>query len=375
MVKYDPAQVGDTPVQSAELRTDDLEPGDAAWLVGLISGERLISRKTSVSQVEPARIALNQIPRFRETNIELIGLSDRAPTLGGVISDKKGRVWALWAAFSVEVDGAPRAMFAGIPSRVIEEMLAIVRSGGTRQWRGLGAELFPISLAAARRLGLSERAARRIEADEFRRRRVLSVVRLTAGTPAADVLQVGDLLLAIDGEPAKSFAAVERAARRESVHVTVLRDGEERGIDVATVAQDGRGTDRFLLWEGAVLQPPHSAIAAQEGIEANGVYVSWFWYGSPAGRSGLIATLRVVELDGHPTPDLDAFLAAVAGNPEGRPVRLKTIDLDGKVAVVTLKPDQQFWPTAEIRLGARGWERIDRSARETISHAVPEPGS
>lgn len=374
LVQYDPALIGDTPVRSAELRTGDLVPGDVVWLVGLISGQRVIARETRVSHVEPARITPSPIPRFRETNIELIGLSDTAPTLGGVLTDKKGRVWALWAAFAVDDGNAATTLFAGIPSRAIEEMLEIARSGGKRQWRSLGVELFPISLAQARNRGLSGASARVIEADEHRRRRVFSVVRLTAGTPAADALEVGDLVLAIDGKPARSFAAVEQAARRASVRVSALRDGEERQIDVATVVQDGRGTDRFLLWEGAVLQSPHPAIAAQEGVEVEGVYVSWFWYGSPASRSGLSATRRLVELDGSPTPDLDAFLAVVASRPAGRPARLKTIDLDGKVSVVTLKPDQQFWPTAEIRLGARGWERIDRTARGVSSHAVREPG-
>jgi hypothetical protein len=88
LVRYDPALLGDTPVRSVTFRSEALESGDEVWLVGLGSQQRLVSRRTRVSRVEAPRISLSDPPRFRETNIELIGLSDSAATLGGVISDK-----------------------------------------------------------------------------------------------------------------------------------------------------------------------------------------------------------------------------------------------------------------------------------------------
>jgi S1-C subfamily serine protease len=245
-------------------------------------------------------------------------------------------------------------------------MLDIARLGGSREWRSLGIELQPINLADARNRGLGEEAARRIESRRESRRRLLSVVRLTAGTPAAALLREGDLLLSIDGRPAESFAAVERAAQAERVSLTVLRDGEELRLDVDTTAQSGRGTERFLFWQGTLLQAPHPAVSAQRGVEPGGVYVSWFWYGSPANRSRLRATHRIVEFDGVPIRGLDAFLAAASDRPNGRAVRLKTLDLDGKASVVTLKPDSRFWPTSEIRRVPDGWERIDHE-QTTVS--------
>jgi S1-C subfamily serine protease len=362
LVRYDAALLGDTPVRSVTFRPESLESGDEVWLVGLSGRQRLISRKTRVSRVEALRISLSDPPRFRETNIEQIGLSDSTATLGGVISDDKGRVYALWAAFSVDDDGGPKSIFAGIPARAVVDMLDIARSGGSREWRSLGVELYPINLADARNRGLGEKAARRIESHKESRRQVLSVVRLTAGTPAAEILREGDLLLSIDGRPAESFAVVERAAQAERVSLTVLRDGEELSLDVGTTAQSGRGTGRFLFWQGTLLQMPHPAVSAQRGVEPGGVYVSWFWYGSPANRSRLRATHRIVELDGVPIPDLDAFLAIASDRPNGRAVRLKTLDLDGKASVVTLKPDPRFWPTSEIRRGPDGWERVNHEA-------------
>jgi S1-C subfamily serine protease len=191
---------------------------------------------------------------------------------------------------------------------------------------------------------------------------VLSILRITPGTDAARQLRVGDLLLAVDGEPVATFAGIERRAQAERVRLTVLRDREEIDLDVETTPLDGHGTDRFVLWAGALLQAPHPAVAHQYGVETEGVYVSWLWFGSPASRSDLLATDRIVEFDGEPIRDLDAFLAAVEALPEDRPVRFKSIDLDGKIAVVTLKPDDRFWPTVEIRRGRDGWERIDHGS-------------
>jgi S1-C subfamily serine protease len=185
------------------------------------------------------------------------------------------------------------------------------------------------------------------------------VVRIGGGTPAAAVLRPGDLLLSIAGEPADSFATVERAAQADRVDLRVLRDGQEVALEVATVARSGRGTERFLFWEGAVLQAPHPAVAAQRGVDPGGIYVAWFWYGSPVNRARLQATHRIVEVDGIPVNDLDSFLAAQPGRADGRAVRLKTVSLDGKVSVVTLKPDPHYWPTREIRRGENGWERVE----------------
>jgi S1-C subfamily serine protease len=123
-----------------------------------------------------------------------------------------------------------------------------------------------------------------------------------------------------------------------------------------------------------VLQAPHPAVAAQRGVEPGGVYVSWFWYGSPANRARLQATHRILEVDGIPVSDLDSFLAARPDRDDGRAVRLKTLSLDGKVAVVTLKPDPHFWPTHEIRRGPGGWERVElQTVAESLRHTAEVP--
>ena len=176
-------------------------------------------------------------------------------------------------------------------------------------------------------------------------------------------MEPGDLVLAINDEPVTTYDEVESAGQRESLQLTLLRDGEERTLPIPTVLRDGNGTDRAVFWAGALLQAPHLAIAQQSGIEPEGVYVAWSWYGSPANRYRLAATRRIVAVDNRPVADLDAFLAAVADRPDRSSVRLRTISLDGRADVITLKLDLQFWPTSELRRNGTRWERILHSSR------------
>jgi S1-C subfamily serine protease len=143
------------------------------------------------------------------------------------------------------------------------------------------------------------------------------------------------------------------------VRLAVWRNGAEISLRLDTVVLTGRDIDRIVLWAGATLQASHRALAAQRGISPQGVFVAFYLYGSPASRSGLWAPRRIVEVDGNPTPDLDAFLAAVAGKPDRTAVLLKTLTWNNAVEVLTLKLDQHYWPTYDLRRTEAGWKRSE----------------
>jgi S1-C subfamily serine protease len=204
---------------------------------------------------------------------------------------------------------------------------------------------------------LSDSWIQRLEQHSPERRQALSIARLVGGTPAASMLRSGDLILDIDGVAVNRFREVERAVQKPQVRVTIWRDGAQQTLEVPTVALGGRDLNRILLWAGAVLQTPHRALSAQRGIPPEGVFVGYFSYGSPATRYQLWAGRRIVEVDGQPTPDLDAFIKAVAGRPDGSSVRLRTMSWNGSVDVITLKLDTRYWPTYELTRTAQGWTR------------------
>jgi pro-apoptotic serine protease NMA111 len=138
----------------------------------------------------------------------------------------------------------------------------------------------------------------------------------------------------------------------------VWRGNAAQTLDVHTAELPGADIDRIVEWAGATLQTPHRPMSAQRGVPPVGVYVAYFAYGSPSTRYGLYPGRRIVEVDGTPTPDMDAFLAVVTGRADRTSVRLKTITWNNSAEVITLKLDKHYWPAYELRVGRNGWERV-----------------
>ncbi len=99
-------------------------------------------------------------------------------------------------------------------------------------------------------------------------------------------------------------------------------------------------------------------MAAQRGVESDGVYISYFGYGSPASRFGLFAGRRIVQVDGVVAADLDEFLEMVSGKKDGESVRLTTVTTNNNVDVITLKLDKTYWPAYEIVFENNDWRRV-----------------
>jgi S1-C subfamily serine protease len=354
MVSYDPSSIGDTPVREAKFNTEPLQSGDDVLVVGIKGDHQLVHQESTVSAVEPLVLPLSRTLRFRDSNIEGIDLVN-AMDVDGVLVDKRGRVAALWSSFAIQ-SGSESAQFnRGVGADLVVDFVDIVRND--RPYFSLEAEFIYTPLFAARNRGVDEEWIAKLEENNPVFRRALSVNRLVAGTPAAALLKNGDYVLAIDGNVVTSYREVEEAVQKESVTVTVWRNGAAQDIEVQTTSLDGRGIDRAVSWAGALLQDPHRAMAAQRGIEPDGVYIAFFSYGSPATRYGLWAGRRLVEVDETPTPNLQAFVDAIAGKGDQESVRPKTVSWNGAVEVITLKLDNQYWPAYEIRRTENGWQR------------------
>ena len=355
LVSYDPAAINGTPLRAVRFAGRAVLPGEEVVVAGLKADGRLVAQRSRVASIDPVNFPLSRTLQFRESNLSTIRLVSGPADFDGVIVDSRGSVLALWSSFAFENGRQVQQDNQGVPIELVAEMLAHARDG--RSLYSLEAELAPRSLAEARRLGLGESWAKRIAGHSPARREVLSVTRLVAGAPAADVLKPGDLLLAIDGGVVNSFREVEQAMHAGVVRVTLWRDAKERSVEVPAAALDGRGIDRVLVWAGATLHEPHRAMSAQRSIPPEGVFVAFFMYGSPASRYQLWAGRRITEVDGLPTPDLDSFIRAVSGRPDRSSLRLKTVNWNGSVDVITLKLDEHYWPAYELRRVGDEWER------------------
>ncbi|GMP27472.1 hypothetical protein CsSME_00003449 [Camellia sinensis var. sinensis] len=92
--------------------------------------------------------------------------------------------------------------------------------------------------------------------------------------------------------------------------VFMVWQGLEIELLVGTDVRDGNGTARVMNWCGCIVQDPHPAVRALGFLpeEGHGVYVARWCHGSPANRYGLSALQWIVEVNGKPTPSLDAFV-------------------------------------------------------------------
>ncbi|HEV7166101.1 MAG TPA: trypsin-like peptidase domain-containing protein [Gammaproteobacteria bacterium] len=355
VIQYDPKLLGTTPVKGITFAKRLSRPGDSVKLVGYQADGTLTSLETRISSQDPVLFPLSRTFRFRDTNLEALSLVNAPENVTGVLLDKQNQVSALWVSFAYDDGNRTQEVQKAIPADVVEDMVNAVEQGTTL--RSLDVDLFPIALSQARRLGLPDDWAAKLGAVDPARREALAVVRTTAGTPAEKLLHSGDLLLAVDGKPVADYRAVEKASQQPEVKLTVLRDGQVTDVDAGTVSLDGDGTERALMWAGALLQEPQHAAAAQRAVPRTGLLIGYYNFGSPASRYGLTAGLRIVKVNDQLTPDMDSFEAAVRGFKDRDNVRLTVQNWDGTSQVVTLKLDLRYWPSYEVVHTAEGWVR------------------
>ncbi|HSN17569.1 MAG TPA: trypsin-like peptidase domain-containing protein [Gammaproteobacteria bacterium] len=355
LVQYDPKLIGKTPVSAVSFSPKALKSGDAVKVIGYQPDGNLNSLDTTVAALDPVLFPLSRTLRFRDTNLQVLSLVNPPENMTGVMLDKSGKVAALWVSFVYDEGNRSQEVQRGIPADVVQDMLHRVETGG--ELRTLDVELYPMQLSLARKLGLPDAWADKISAASKERSEVLKVSLVTAGVPAEKVLQNGDLLLAVDGKPVTTFRDVEKATQKADVTLTILHNSTVKEVKTSTVVLPSDGTERILMWAGALLQKPHHAAAAQRGIPQEGLLVGFYNYGSPASRYGLSAGWRVVGVNGIATPDMDTFIKAVQGLKDRDAVRLAVKNWDGTGQVITLKLDTRYWPTYEVDRTAEGWVR------------------
>ncbi|XP_031107612.1 protease Do-like 7 isoform X2 [Ipomoea triloba] len=398
VVAYDPkalGTVGASAVRAAELLPEPpLCRGDTVSLVGLTRNIRAKSRKSIVTNPCAAlTVASADCPQYKATNMEVIELDiDFGASFSGVLIDDCGRVQALWGSFSTQVhkhkhlstkarskklkygsNSSENHQFVrGIPILTISQVLAKIISGaagppllinGVKQAmplvRILEVKLYPLLLSKARNFGLSDSWIQALLKKDPTRHQVLRVKGCFAGSGAKNVLEQGDMILAISKQPVTCFRDIEDACQAldqcsnsdGKLNMTIFRQGREIEVVVETDVRDGNGSTRAINWCGCIVQDPHPAVRELGFLpkEGHGVYVSRMCRGSPAHRYHLYALQWIVEINGKATPDLDAFVNATKELEHGEFVRVRTVQLDEKPRVLTLKQDLHYWPTWELR--------------------------
>ncbi|KAG8662511.1 protease Do-like 7 isoform X2 [Manihot esculenta] len=383
LIAYDPLALGAagaSMVRAAELLPEPaLRRGDSVYLVGLSRSLQATSRKSIVTNPFAAlNIGSADCPRYRATNMEVIELdTDFGSTFSGVLADEHGRVQAIWGSFSTQLKygfstSEDHQFVRGIPIYTISQVLDKIVHGANGPpllincvrrpmplVRILEVELYPTLLSKARSFGLSDNWVQALVKKDPVRRQVLRVKGCLAGSKAENLLEQGDMVLAVNKDPVTCFRDIENACQaldkssdsEGKLSMTIFRQGREIDLLVGTDVRDGNGTTRVINWCGCIVQDPHPAVRALGFLpeEGHGVYVARWCHGSPVHRYGLYALQWIVEINGRSTPDLDAFINVTKELGHGEFVRVRTVHLNGKPRVLTLKQDLHYWPTWELR--------------------------
>ncbi|CAN0915313.1 Protease Do-like 7 [Linum grandiflorum] len=403
IVAYNPSALGTdgaSMVRAAQLLPAPLLcHGDPVCLVGLNDNLVAIGKRAIVTNpFQSLFLQSAQFLHYKAINMEVVEIDSDLGITAGVLCNELGMVHALWGSFYTHVEPGnmlKNQVYRGIPiymvSHVVHEIVhgsfnngpgpgpgpGLVINGIRRSMplvRLLEVEFFPRSLSKARSFGLDDYWIDTLFKKDPMRKQVLRVKGCYAGSKAASPLTEGDMLLAINREPVTSFLDVENACKALDdddhlghensnglLHLTIFRQGREIKVDVETEIKDGNGTRRMINWSGCIIQETFSTVRARGYLPTNGhgVYVVTIFTGSPAERYSVRTNQWIVEVNGNLTPNLDVFLDVVKELEQHEFVRMKTVSLDGKPQVLTLKQDLLYWPTEELNYDSdtETWKR------------------
>ncbi|OBZ91682.1 PDZ domain-containing protein C23G3.12c [Choanephora cucurbitarum] len=313
ILTYDPKLIGDTPVKPIEFSEKELNQGDEANFIGIGSDHSVIMKKTTVSSVSNIGTRECSPPRWRAMNVEGIKIDDSSNSQGGLITDDNGLVHALWISYSSQNEkGKDVSFMSGLLASLVKPTIdQFLNNGDKIVFKGLDVELWTMRIAAARTLGLSDEWVKKIEESGATRHTLLYVLNvLDERSPCAKVLNVGDVILSLNGKLVTRMSHLMHVNQQDNVDMVILRDGKEMNVTVPLSEFSGYETTRVIGWQGALIQKPYKSVLEQVRNVPVGVYVSCTLYGSPASNV-LRPGVWIVEVQGKPVKDLDSFLEVV----------------------------------------------------------------
>ncbi|MEM7098230.1 MAG: trypsin-like peptidase domain-containing protein [Pseudomonadota bacterium] len=353
MLSYNPDLLDGIDTQSAILHPTPTIPGKAYEIIGLDRELKLRQQQGILAEKEPVSFGTSSPPRFQSKNTELLQFINGPTDYSGVVVDEQYRVIALWQKFEQHINNRTRAWQRGIDIRLAEAFISDIDSG--KPWRDLGTQWLPSTIANAAKVGLpSEWRDRLSEANT----RPYLLGRITHNTEAADKLKTGDILLAMNKAPVKSLIDLDLLSQTDQVELTVLREQKISQVNIKTTPRSYQGLNHIVFWAGALIQPTPLTLAQERQLPTEGAYVSFYRYGSPASRAGLVASLTITEVNDQPIKDISDFVAAVRQQPNGV-VRIRAVHLNQNPALVTIRLDPRYWPAYQIEKKPGGWVRED----------------
>ncbi len=351
LLEYDPKLLGDVTIESPPLATEFPSLEAPLEMIGYRNDGTI--RRQKVSNVNEVTLYFNtpQLSRFQQVPIDVLNVTLGGPTLGGVLLDEGGTVQAVWQSFAYQDGDEIKEAEWAMPAALVGDTLQRYLSGKPYY---IAPAMFEYnSIDVARERGLPDEWIAKIASAGAVHRRVLTVTQSVGG----EALLVGDVLLDVDGAIPSNFRDLEARFQKETVDVTLLRDGQVISANIATLKYDNDATRRAVQWAGSLIQEPHFELDYQRGNQTPGVFISGTLAGSPSIQDSLYRNRFITEVEGVPVKSLDEFIAEISRKDPADPVSLTVIAMNGYRSVVSVQPEYNFWPTVEIIFDGERWQR------------------
>ncbi|MFK7996740.1 MAG: hypothetical protein AB8B87_21570, partial [Granulosicoccus sp.] len=358
LIQYDTSLLQGVSIEALELSgaTNSQLPDDLTMVGYRADGT---FRTHPIDDISPLTVSFSPpgLPRFQQSTLDVFGIPNVPPSLGGPLVDADGTVHAVYMSFAFEEGREIRQREWAMPASVVLQALTLYQS--QNPYFSIDAKLAYRPIYIARQLGLPSDWLTRYNALPAHMRRVLYVEQVVPETDAADKIFTGDVLLAINGDLVSDLFVAESLAQQTGMTVTVLRAGAVMDVELRPSALDVLSTRRVVSWAGAYFQMPFTDIGYQKSVDFPGVYIADTDDGSPALWDGLYRNRFVVAIDGTPINDLDDFLMAVSLREQDQITRLTTISMSGRKNIVAVEPEYNFWPTFELKRDSNDWQRVN----------------
>jgi serine protease Do len=318
VVKVDVPAARLQPVQLAD--STRLTVGQIAIVIGNpfgLQSTMTVGFISALGRLLPINAEEEQEPGYRIPDVIQTDASINPGNSGGVLVDDTGRVIGVTTAILSPVGASVGIGFA-IPSVIVQKVVPDLITNGhyDHTWLGVGGQFLTSDLAQAMGLKADQRGA--------------LVVDVVPGSPAdkaglhgsgrqttieGEAVRIGgDVVVAIDGQPIRSFDDVITYLSRatqvgQTVTLRVLRDGQEHTLPVILAArprseaqrdqeEDNTAAEVWLGFQGLTVVPEIAKTMALPLMQ-RGVLVEQVLQGGPLDQAGVRGSYKPTMLQGQ----------------------------------------------------------------------------
>lgn len=320
-LRFNPQDIKHMQVAALDLHPENAKVGCEIRVIGNDAGEKLSILAGVISRVDRNTPDYGEMG-YNDFNTEYIQAAASASggSSGSPVVDINGNVVALQAGgSSVASTDFFLPLFRGKRAlQCLQQSQPVTR--GTIQVKWL---LKPFDECT--RLGLTPEVEMKA-----RQQHPNSIGLLVASTtlpegPADGKVEEGDCLLAVNDTPVAQFSILDDILDSNvgnEITLTLMRGSEQIKNTLRVQNLFDITPDRFVRVSGAVFQNLSYQIASYYAHAVKGVYIAFTgFYLNPTHGEEYTGWV-MEELDGHPTPNLDAFIEVVRNTPD-KPVAAK----------------------------------------------------